>query len=198
MPLVTLPNALTDGAVAYGSEVYANDAAIVAVVHALADDNIASGAAIKGTKLSNVAGARVPTDRIEDDAVTADKLRDDAAVDGNRAVTTNHIRDVAVTKGKVAAGTLTKAQTALLVQTVAFTLNVGLAAQALTINRATSGANYIGQVRSAGAFATLATVTPGTAIPTATSDLLDLYLSDLAFASPNMTGNVVFVSLPKS
>lgn len=39
---------------------------------------------------------------IANDAVTADKLRDDASTDANRAVTTNHIRDGAVTAAKLA------------------------------------------------------------------------------------------------
>lgn len=38
----------------------------------------------------------VATVNIADDAVTAAKLRDDASTDANRAVTTNHIRDSAV------------------------------------------------------------------------------------------------------
>jgi hypothetical protein len=46
----------------------------------------------------------VTESKILNDAVTADKLRDDASVDGNRAVTTNHIRDAAVTNAKVATG----------------------------------------------------------------------------------------------
>jgi len=41
---------------------------------------------------------------IADDAVTADKLRDDASTDANRAVTTNHIRDGAVTAAKLNSG----------------------------------------------------------------------------------------------
>lgn len=44
----------------------------------------------------------IGTSQLADDAVTADKLRDDAVTDGNRAVTTNHIRDVAVTTAKIA------------------------------------------------------------------------------------------------
>lgn len=44
----------------------------------------------------------IGTAQIADDAVTADKLRDDASTDANRAVTTNHIRDVAVTTAKIA------------------------------------------------------------------------------------------------
>lgn len=41
---------------------------------------------------------------IANDAVTADKLRDDASTDANRAVTTNHIRDGAVTAAKLDSG----------------------------------------------------------------------------------------------
>lgn len=97
MGLVSLPNSLTDGTVARGSEVRANDDAIVAEVNGgLTDVNIATGAAISGSKISNVAGSRVPGDRIEDDAVDSTKLKDDAAVDANRAVTANHIRNDAV------------------------------------------------------------------------------------------------------
>jgi hypothetical protein len=100
---ITLPNALTDGTTAFGSQVRANDDAIVAQVNGNIEDvNIKASAAINGSKLSNVAGSRIPTDRIEDDAVTADKLRDDATVDANRAVTTNHLRDGAVTAAKIA------------------------------------------------------------------------------------------------
>jgi hypothetical protein len=44
----------------------------------------------------------IGTSQLADDAVTADKLRDDAVTDGNRAVTTDHIRDVAVTTAKIA------------------------------------------------------------------------------------------------
>jgi molybdopterin-binding protein len=41
---------------------------------------------------------------ITNDAVTADKLRDDASTDANRAVTTNHIRNGAVTAAKLDSG----------------------------------------------------------------------------------------------
>lgn len=102
MGLVTLPNALTDGTPARGSEVRANDDAIVAQVNGnLQAVNLAPGAGILGSQLSNIAGNRIPTDRIEDDAVDSTKLRDDAAVDANRSVTTNHIRDAAVTTVKI-------------------------------------------------------------------------------------------------
>lgn len=44
----------------------------------------------------------VATADIADDAVTAAELRDDASTDANRAVTTDHIRDLAVTNAKLA------------------------------------------------------------------------------------------------
>lgn len=43
----------------------------------------------------------IATAGISDDAVTADKLRDDASTDSNRAVTTNHIRNGAITSAKL-------------------------------------------------------------------------------------------------
>jgi hypothetical protein len=42
--------------------------------------------------------------QVKDDGITAAKLKDDAAVDANRAVTTNHIRDDAITAAKIATG----------------------------------------------------------------------------------------------
>ena len=97
MGLVTLPNSLTAGTLAVGEQVRANDDAVVAQVNGnLTDVNINTGAAISGSKLSNVAGSRVPSDRIEDDAVTFDKLRDSATINGDRAVGVNHLRDDSV------------------------------------------------------------------------------------------------------
>lgn len=104
MGLVNLTNPLTDGTTAFGSQVRQNDNDIVAQVNGnIQDVNIATGAAIQGSKISNVAGSRVPTDRIEDVAVTSVKLANSATVDGDRAVQTNHIRDAAVTPAKLAA-----------------------------------------------------------------------------------------------
>jgi len=116
MALVTLPHPLTAGTPARGSEVLANDNAILtqAVNGNIEDVNVKVGAAINGSKLSNVAGSRVPTDRIEDDAVTSDKLREDATVDANRAVTTDHIRDAAVTAAKIAAQAVIQSKLKLL------------------------------------------------------------------------------------
>lgn len=55
----------------------------------------------------DIADDAVTQDKISNDAVGADQLRDDPSVDANRAVTTNHIRDGAVTSSKLAAGAIT-------------------------------------------------------------------------------------------
>ena len=97
MPVPSLPNALADGTLARGSEVRGNDDTIVAVLdHGLDRDNFpASGANIPATVLSTTAGERVPTNRIEDDAVTADKLKDDPTIGaaGAAVATAAHVKD---------------------------------------------------------------------------------------------------------
>lgn len=122
MGLVTLPNSLTTGTAAKGSEVLANDQALQSAVNGNIDDvNVSSAAGINGSKLSNVAGSRVPTDRIEDDAITAAKLADSPGVDASRAVTTDHIRDAAVTAAKVGANAILLSK----VKTVTFSWTPG-------------------------------------------------------------------------
>lgn len=61
--------------------------------------------------LSSIIAGQFPTGGINtsalvDDSVTASKLRDDPTIDSNRSVTTNHIRDNAVTMDKLAGGVL--------------------------------------------------------------------------------------------
>lgn len=51
--------------------------------------------------------ASIATADIANDAVDATKLKDDAVTDANRAVTTNHIRDAAITTAKINAGAVT-------------------------------------------------------------------------------------------
>ena len=57
--------------------------------------------------ISAIPNNTVSTNSIVNDAVTADKLRDDATTDANRAVTTNHIRDLNITTGKLANNSVT-------------------------------------------------------------------------------------------
>ena len=208
MGLVVLPNPLTDGTSAKGSEVRANDDSIVAQVNGnLTAVNLNPSAAIPGTYLSNVAGSRVPTDRIDDLAVTDAKLRSDGAVDAQRAVTTNHIRDLAVTKAKLsttASQTIALAQMDMLVESVPFSFaNAVFTTEAnlvsYSVTRKTSGANYISATRvfySGGRY--LFDQAPTTAIPTATRSLLSVYIADIAIGAGVITGNMIFVSIAKT
>lgn len=99
---------------ARASEVNANFQAVAAKftegVGGIADGDISSIAAIKGTKLSNVAGNRVPTDRIEDNAVDATKLRSDATAGSPSAGvgSASNIKDGIITNIKLAPGTIAK------------------------------------------------------------------------------------------
>lgn len=60
--------------------------------------------------ISSIPNNTVSTNALVDDSVTSAKLRDDASVDANRAVTTNHIRDLAVTTAKLASNAVTDAK----------------------------------------------------------------------------------------
>jgi len=225
MPFISLPSDLQDGVdVAFGSDVLANDEAIRSVVNgALADDNISPSANIKGSKLSSTPGERIPTDRIEDDSVTDAKLRDAAldADDALRSVTGAHIRNLTITKNKLSTSVgqrVTLAQMDMTVQEVSFTVSLPdsslIDLWSATVVRDTSGANYQAFVDVVGsAFGLLdvtlgvsarfggsrsAAVVPGTAIPTATSNLIGLYLADVVISGTGVvSGKVVFVSIAK-
>jgi hypothetical protein len=70
--------------------------------------NVATGVAMSGdatisnTGVLTISNLAVTSAKIGPDAVTGAKLQSDAAVDANRAVNTNHIRDLAVTNAKIA------------------------------------------------------------------------------------------------
>lgn len=83
-------------------------------VHDLAS---ALGAPVSvGTALaSGTAATAARSDHVHDlvdDVVTAAKLKDDATVDANRAVTSDHIRDAAIVAAKIAAGAVGKTKLA--------------------------------------------------------------------------------------
>jgi len=81
--------------------------------HDFASGNVTRAALNAGaTPTVSVTGA-VGSTEIAEDAVTATELQDDASTDGNRAVTTNHVRDLAITEAKLAndAVALTKIKT---------------------------------------------------------------------------------------
>lgn len=101
---------------AKASQVNANFQAIAAKftegAGGIADSDISSSAAIKGSKLSSLAGNRVPTDRIEDDAIDKDKLRDDTSAGSPTAAvnTSSHIKDGIITSAKLVDNTIASAK----------------------------------------------------------------------------------------
>lgn len=113
---LNIPNVFVGGPghPALASEVNANFAAIAAHftegAGGIKDEDISSSAAINANKLSNLAGKRVPTDRIEDNAVTGDKLKDDpAAGHANAGVNlADHIKDALIENKKLVAKTVAK------------------------------------------------------------------------------------------
>ena len=69
----------------------------------LADDAVQS---------ENVVDLSIENAKLADDSVSADKLRDNATVDSERAVTTNHIRNLSVTEAKIGTGAITQTKMA--------------------------------------------------------------------------------------
>lgn len=67
------------------------------VVGLLGNDSVPTGA---------LQDEAVTQPKVAEDAIGADQLQDDVSVDGNRAVTTNHIRDLAITPVKQASSVI--------------------------------------------------------------------------------------------
>lgn len=105
---VVLPYNFTAGTKIKASEVNANFSALAGKFTegsgGIADGDISTSAAIKGSKISNVVGQRIPFDRIEDGAVTTAKI--ETSVSGSTGVTTAKIANQAVTGAKIAPGTI--------------------------------------------------------------------------------------------
>lgn len=167
--------------------------------------NIKSGAGIIGSKIASSPNG-IDTAQINDIAVTAAKLRFDAATDGNRAVTTNHIRDQAVNNAKILDSSI-KLPTKIsgfVCETVAFSISYPGGFYSLWIERKTvnvSGTNYykaavLGYPISVGSLGyNSGDITPVTPIPIASKYLIGLYMSDLSSGGGFITGNVTFVSV---
>ena len=123
---VTLPFPLTDGTLAKGSEVKANDDQLASKFDAnIVNADISPAAAIEGTKLSTVPANQVPEDRLKDDAVSDRVLRDHVSDNAQRAVGNNHIKDLTIQKGKLsttATQRIAKAQTEIAVQSFSASL----------------------------------------------------------------------------
>jgi len=65
---------------------------------------------IQTIQLGGIGENIIGTVSIQDDAITADKLRDSTVTDSDRAVTTNHIRNDAVTTAKIVDNAVTTAK----------------------------------------------------------------------------------------
>lgn len=106
-----------------GSDLYANElnediTPLYTEIANIQDVNVAALAAINGSKIADAPNGiptakinnnAVTTPKIEDDAVDAAKLKDSVGVDGDRAVTSNHIRNAAATLIKIKRTTYTNA-----------------------------------------------------------------------------------------
>lgn len=126
MTQISLPRGSSETGTNEWNDVYSNDNAITTVVNGqLSNDNLDANAAIAHSKLANgtsgqllvanssgvITSTSVTGDvtisstgvtTIGNDKVTATQLKDSASVDADRAVTTDHIRDGAVTAAKIA------------------------------------------------------------------------------------------------
>lgn len=213
MGFVTLSYSLTDGTTAKGSEVRKNDDDIVAVVNGnITDSNIANTAAIDCSKLSNIVGQQIQTDRIADNAIDAVKLSSNASVDSSRAVTTDHIRDNAVTKAKlsVTAGSKITVQQ-MAVFTYQQSWSYGMTTPTVSwydpvVTTVPSSGNYLFRITvpassggsnvSYAGWQVLQTITPTTPIPIASNTILSIRLHNVSRVGNNIQGelHVVYIS----
>jgi len=107
----------------------------------IGDADIATDAAISGSKLSTV--NQVPTLALATDAVDNRVLRKDPSVSANRPVTADHVRDGVIQKKHIdTAFPLTNAQLALKERTVAFSVSGTVALNHLAVQRLTNGGNF--------------------------------------------------------
>lgn len=95
---VSVTHTFTPKTNAKSSQVNTNFGDLVNYINNLEADFTAPG----NVSTADIDDFAVTSAKIANDAVTADKLRDDASVDANRAVTTDHIRDAAITAAKIA------------------------------------------------------------------------------------------------
>lgn len=162
---------------AKASEVNANFAAVAAKfvqgVGGISDDDVSTTAAIKGSKLSSTLGSRVPTDRLELEAVTDIILANDTAIPGfdtGRAVGGEHIK------------TLTAAQMARFLPNSP-TAGIGKNKLKLTVHVVPFSFSAIGRGATEVQQITEASVNPSVAFPKATYDLIGLFIKNSTLAT---------------
>lgn len=128
--------------------------------------NVKASAGIDGSKLAD---GTVATAKLANDSVDNTKLKDSVAVDGDRAVTTDHIRDGAVTKAKHGAASVTSDKLDKVIHTQAYSFS------------ALATSNTISAVTPSGGSAPF---------PKATWDLIGLFVKNLG-GLENIEANAV-------
>jgi len=112
---------------------------------------------ISNTGVTTIGAGTIETGMLANDAVTADKLADHATTDASRAVTTNHIRDLAVTTAKLADDAVTADKLADHATTDA--------SRAVTTNHIRDGAVTNSKLRNSAALSVIGNSTNASADP---------------------------------
>lgn len=177
--------------------------------------NIKSLAGIEGTKIAPSPNG-IPTDRLNNDAVTDVKLSDHASADASRAVGELHIKTDAVVKRIIKAANVSLNKLDVLVEAKAFSIATTFSNLWIVgVSRKTNGANYeasfyaiagsstsvFDTAGGTGGIAGLiaGTIVPTTAIPTATREIIGLYLANIVFtASTSVAGDCIFISIART
>jgi hypothetical protein len=146
--------------------------------------NCSAAMGLVGTKLADAPNG-VPTAKINDLAVTTAKLN-----------------DLSVTKAKVAAAAVSLDKTLTLVQVKNVpAVSVPSSGTGLvSVSRWTNGANYEATVmciNPAGVI-TFTNIVPTTAIPTATKELIGLYVANITFSGGVTNCDIVFISIDRT
>ena|SRR5437899_6905940 len=156
----------------------------------ITDANCSLTMGLQGTKLADAPNG-IPTAKINDLAVTTAKLNDGSVTAiklGAGIVSTNKFKN-------------------LVIESVAFSYDFTVANIAVlaSLYRFTSAPNYIGKVTAWGQIISskslinnILTITPTTPIPTATKDLIGLYLENIVVSGSVISGNVIFISVDKT
>jgi hypothetical protein len=105
------------------------------------EDNVIGLLTNDAVETASIKDGAVTQEKIADDAVGADQLRDDPSIDDNRPVTTDHIRDGAITMAKIIAAVKESFYaTGDILESFAASRSGWIAADGGTIGSAASGA----------------------------------------------------------
>lgn len=173
------------------------------------NSNIKAGAGIEGSKIASSPNG-IGTNQINDNAVTAAKLRSSATVDADRAVTSDHVRDNAILNRHLWQQIIATENMSVRIQSTAisFALAGGTNTHWVegTISRKVSGDHYVFEIRglvwnsgtNAFFWGTSGDVTPANQIYTASYDLFGVYLSNIAYNGVNFTADLITIDLIKA